>query len=53
MSYMGYYFLPDAIESINDNCDEKKQRRTGRTEVLSTVALVTGVFFVFLLFIVL
>jgi len=50
---MGYYFYPDAMESINDNRNEKKQRRTVRTKVLSTVALVTGVFSLLLLLFVL
>ncbi len=53
MSYMGYYFYPDAMESIKDNRNGKKQRRSGRAKVLSIVALVTGVFFLLLLFVVL
>src|ERR1019366_1527834 len=53
MSYMGYYFYPDAMESINDNCNRNEKRRTRRTKVLSIVALVTGVFFLLLLLIVL
>jgi hypothetical protein len=53
MSYMGYYFYPDAMESINGNRDEKKRRGTGRRKVFSIVALVTGGFFLLLLLIVL
>jgi len=44
MSYMGYYFYPDAMESINDNRNGNEQHRTGRTKVFSIVAFVTGVF---------
>jgi len=52
MSYMGYYFLPDAIESINETPNGKKKRGGRRTKVLSIVALVT-VLVVLILFIVL
>jgi restriction system protein len=27
MSYMGYYFLPDAVESLNNHEDERENRR--------------------------
>jgi hypothetical protein len=53
MSYMGYFFYPDAMESINDNRNTNEKRRTGRTQVRSIVAPVTGVSFLLLLLIVL
>jgi hypothetical protein len=42
MSYMGYYFYPDALESINDNAGVGKIRRPGWVRALVKVALVAG-----------
>jgi hypothetical protein len=38
MSYMGYYFYPDAMDSIDDKPDVPKKRRAGRAKALSIAA---------------
>ena len=51
MSYMGYYFYPDAMESIKDNPNGRKKRPAGRPKALSIVALAAGLFVLLLFFI--
>jgi hypothetical protein len=53
MSYMGYYFYPDAMESIKDNPNGRKKRPAGRPKALSIVALAAGLSVLLLFFIVL
>ena len=48
MSYMGYYFYPDALNSIDDNATVGKKRRPSWVRTLSKVALVVGLALVFL-----
>lgn len=49
MSYMGYYFYPDAVASIDDNPDGGKKRPRGWKSALLILALVALSFVILLL----
>jgi hypothetical protein len=53
MSYMGYYFYPDALDSIEDHPKGKKKRPAGRPKMRSIAALAAGLFILLLFFLVL
>jgi hypothetical protein len=41
MSYMGYYFYPDAMESIDEEASEKKVLRAPRSKERTILSLLT------------
>jgi hypothetical protein len=42
MSYMGYYFYPDAVQSIDDDPSGGKKGRRGWLRVLFVLALIAA-----------